>query len=357
MKAVMKTEPGPGIRLGEISVPSISPDEVLIRVKAVGICGSDVHIYEWTPGYEHLAKYFPAVIGHEFSGELAEVGSQVTGFRPGDRVTSETGRTCGRCIYCLTGKPSVCDQRLGLGRIGIEKRGAMAEYVVSHGSLLHRIPEGVSFEEAAMSEPTAVALNALEQAQIFPGDPIVVLGAGPIALTVAQGAKAAGASPVVVTGLSQDRDRLSLAKSLGTDEVINIEKEDPVARVKDLTNGMGAATVFEVSGSARAFNQGLEMLRKGGDLVAVGIYPENISFDVTRKLVREMKAIRGVFGGSRLAWSRALALMASGQIRLPPLITHRLPLDRAEEGFLACVEKKATKVILFPASADRAGFE
>jgi L-iditol 2-dehydrogenase len=348
MKAILKTEARPGIQVREIPVPAISPDEVLIRVKAVGVCGSDVHIYEWTAGFEHLAKYMPMVIGHEFSGELAEVGSQVTGFRPGDRVTSETGRTCGRCIYCLTGKPSLCDQRLGLGRIGIEKRGAMAEYVVSHGSLLHPIPGGVSFEEAAMSEPTAVALNALEQVQIFPGDPVVVLGAGPIALTLAQGAKAAGASPVVVTGLSQDRGRLALAGKLGADYALNVDQEDPVARVKDLTGGRGAATVFEVSGSVRAFNEGLEMLRKGGDLVAVGIYPERVSFDVTRKLVREMKSIRGVFGGSRLAWRRSLALMSSGQIRLAPLITHRLRLDQAEEGFSACVAKEAMKVIFFP---------
>jgi threonine dehydrogenase-like Zn-dependent dehydrogenase len=318
-------------------------------VKAVGICGSDVHIYEWTPGYEHLAQYLPTVIGHEFSGELAEVGSRVTGFAPGDRVTSETGRTCGRCVYCLSGKPSVCDERLGLGRIGIEKKGAMAEYVVSHGSLLHRIPEKVSFEEAAMSEPTAVALNALEQARIFPGDPVAVLGAGPIALTIVQGAKAAGASPVVVTGLGQDRERLALAKSLGADEVINVEEEDPAARMKKWTGGPGAATVFEVSGSARAFVQGLDMLRKGGDLVAVGIYPENIPIDMTRKVVREMKSIRGVFGGSRLAWSRSLLLMGSGEIRVAPLITHRLRLEQAEEGFSACVAKEAMKVIFFPA--------
>jgi L-iditol 2-dehydrogenase len=224
----------------------------------------------------------------------------------------------------------------------------MAEFVVSHGSLLHRIPEGVSFEEAAMSEPTAVAFNALEQAQIFPGDPVVVLGAGPIALTLSQVAKAAGTSPVMVTGLSHDRDRLALAKKLGADEVINVENEDPVAKVKDLTNGLGVATIFEVSGSPRAFNQGHEMLRKGGTLAAIRIYPEKVSFDVTRKLIREMKSIRGVFGGSRLAWSRTLALMSSAQIRLAPLITHRLRLEQAEEGFSACLAKEATKLIFFP---------
>jgi 2-desacetyl-2-hydroxyethyl bacteriochlorophyllide A dehydrogenase len=198
-----------------------------------------------------------------------------------------------------------------------------------------------------MSEPTAVALNALEQVEIFPGDPVVVLGAGPIALTLAQGAKAAGASPLVVTGLGQDRDRLSLAKTLGADETIDVEKEDPVEKVKSMT-GLGAAVIFEVSGSAKAFIQGLEMLRKAGDFVVVGVYPEDISLDVTRKLVREMKVIRGVFGGSRLAWNRALHLMATGGIRLTPLITHRLPLERADEGFQACLGKKAIKVILIP---------
>lgn len=348
MKAVMKTEPKPGIKIGELPVPKISPDEVLIRVEAVGICGSDVHIYEWTPGYEHLAKYMPVVLGHEFSGEVVEVGSQVSGFRPGDRVTSETIRTCGECIYCLSGKHMLCDQQRIYGRIGQEKKGAMAEYVVCPGSLLHKIPEAVSFEEAAMINPTTVTLNALEQAGIFPGDPAVVLGAGPIGLILAQGAKAAGASPVVVTGLRQDWERLSLAKSLGADEIIDVDEEDPVEKVRAMTGGLGAATVFEVSGSTKAFNQGLEMLRKGGNLVAVGIYPEEISVNATRNLVRGMKSIRGVYGWSRLDWSRALNLVASGRIKVSPLITHRLPLERADEGFRACLEKKALKVILSP---------
>lgn len=347
-QALIKTEPKPGIKLGEIAVPEISPEEVLIRVKAVGICGSDVHIYEWTPGYEHLTKYMPVVLGHEFAGEVVEVGSQVSGFRQGDRVTSEVGRTCGHCIYCVTGKANLCDQKLGLGRIGLERKGAMTEYVVSHNSLLHKIPDRVSFEEAAMSEPATVALSALEQIKIFPGDPVVIMGTGPIGLILAQGAKAAGAWPIVVTGLSHDKDRLRLAKSLGADETIDVEKEDPVEKVKGMTGGLGASFIFEGSGSGKGFNQGLEMLRKGGELVAVGIYPEKISVDVTYKLVREMRVFRGVSGGTRLAWQRVLNLMASSQIRVAPLITHRLPLKQAEEGFRACLEKKAVKVILFP---------
>ena len=349
MKAVMKNEPKPGIQVGELPEPKISPEEVLIKVKAVGICGSDVHIYEWTPGYEHLAEYMPMVLGHEFAGEVAAVGNRVSGVKTGDRVVYQGG-SCGQCYYCNTARHSLCDQRRAAGRIGLERKGGMAEYVVINGrqNFLPRVPEGVSFEEAAQSQPTAEALHMLQQGEVSLGEPVVVLGTGPIAVTVAQGAKAAGASPVVVTGLSQDEDRLSIAKSLGADETIDVEREDPVAKVKAMTGGLGAAKVFEVSGSPRAFQQGLEILRKGGTLVAFGIYPENISVDFTRRVVREMKVIRGVYGASRLAWSKVLDFMASGQLRVAPLITHRLPLEKADEGFQACLAKKAMKVILLP---------
>ena len=349
MKAVMKTEPRPGIVLAELEVPKIAEDDILLQVKAVSICGSDVHIYEWTPGYEHMANYMPLVLGHEFAGEVQGVGSLVTGIRKGDRVVYQ-GTACGNCIYCFTGKSSICDGRTLSGRLGMEKQGGMAEYVVvsRHNAILNPIPPGVSFEEASMSQPTAEALHILENTQIFPGDPVVILGPGPIALTVLQGVKAMGGSPLVVTGLSRDRRRLALAETLGADKIIDVDKEDPVAIVKEMTDGLGAATVLEISGSPQAFKQGVEMLRKGGTLIAFGIYPEDISIDFTRKIVREMKVIRGVYGASKLAWSKVLKFMASGRIRVSPLITHRLPLERAEEGFRACVDRTAVKVVLIP---------
>jgi 2-desacetyl-2-hydroxyethyl bacteriochlorophyllide A dehydrogenase len=349
MKAVMKTEPGPGIVVEELPEPEITPDEVLIRIKAVGICGSDVHIFEWTPGYEHLTDYLPLVLGHEFSGEVVEIGSRVSGIRKGDRVVYQ-GASCGRCHCCITGKQSICDQRRAYGRIGMEKQGGMAQYVAvnTHHAFLNPIPPEISYEEAAMVQPTAEAIHMLERARIFPGDAVAVLGVGPIALTVAQGVKAAGASPLIITGLSQDKKRLSLAETLGVDEAVDVEKEDPVKKIKAMTNGQGAATVFEVSGSPAAFVQGLKMVRKGGTLVTFGIYPEDITIDMTRKVVREMKTISGVYGASGLAWGRVMNLIGSGQIRIAPLITHRLPLSRAEEGFCACVDKTAVKVILLP---------
>jgi 2-desacetyl-2-hydroxyethyl bacteriochlorophyllide A dehydrogenase len=349
MKVVIKAEPKPGIQIGEMPLPQISPEEVLIRVKAVGICGSDVHIYEWVPGYDFLTPHMPLVLGHEFSGEVAEVGSQVTGHKVGDRVVFGY-RTCGQCFYCVTARPWLCDGLRALGRIGIERKGGMAEYVVinSRQSILRIIPPEVSFEEASMGMPTAEALHMLEEGEVSLGDPVVVLGTGPIAVTVAQGAKAAGASPVVVTGLSLDQYRLSVAKSLGADETIDVQKDDPVAKVKAMTGGLGAAKVFEVSGSPSAFNQGLEMLRKGGTMVTFGIFPEEVSVDITRRVIREMKVIRGVYGDSPTAWEKVLPFMAAGKIRVAPLITHRLPLEQADEGFRACLERKAMKVILLP---------
>jgi L-iditol 2-dehydrogenase len=349
MKAAIKAQPRPGIQVGEIPVPKISPEEVLIRVKAVGICGSDVHIYEWTPGYEHLAEYMPMVLGHEFAGEVAEVGSQVSGVKAGDRVAYQGG-SCGECFYCITARHSLCDQRKALGRIGLEKKGGMAEYVAVNArqNFLPRIPEGVSFEEAAQGQPTAEALHIVEQGGVSLGEAVVVLGTGPIAVTAAQGAKAAGASPVIVTGLTRDKARLEIAKSLGADVTIDVEKEDALEKVRALTGGLGAAKVLEVSGSPMALKQGLDLLRKGGTLVCFGIYPENISVDFTRRVVREMKIIRGVYGASRLGWRGVLSLMASGQIRVAPLITHRLPLEQVDQGFHACQERKAMKVMLLP---------
>ncbi len=353
MKAVMKAEPKPGIQIGELPIPKVGPEDVLLRVKAAGICGSDVHTYEWAGGYERLmaykTKYMPVVMGHEFAGEVAEVGCEVIGVKPGDRVVYQSG-FCGRCVFCRTGRHQLCDQKIVQGRIGIEKQGGMAEYVAinSRQNILREIPAGVSFEEAAQSQPTAEALHMVDQGEIFRGEAVVVLGAGPIAVTVAQAAKIAGASPVIMTGLSQDKYRLSIAKSLGADETIDVEREDPIAKVKTITGGLGAAKVFEVSGSPKALNQGLEILSKGGTLVAFGIYPESISINFTQRIILEMKTIRGIYGASQSAWSKTLELMKSGALKLAPLITHRLPLERADEGFRACLEKRAMKVMLLP---------
>jgi len=349
MKAIVKSGPSPGIELMETEVPRPQPGEFLVRVEAVGICGSDVHIYEWTPGYEFLTKYFPLILGHEFAGRIVELGPGTSKiFHPGERVTSETGRICGECFFCKQGKGILCTTRTSFGRIGLERNGAMAEYIVVPEECLHNIPAEVSLEEAAMTEPAAVALGAVELSQFYPGDVVVIFGPGPIGLLILQMCKALGAGPVLVIGLEADSQRLKVAEKLGADHVLISGKEEITQKVMELAEGVGAAVAFEVSGSPTAASLGLQMLRKAGELVLVGIYPEAIPIDATHQVVRQMKSIKGSYGGASLDWDRVLNLMATKRINLQPLISAILPLERAQEGFEAIRRKEALKVLLKP---------
>ncbi len=349
MKAIIKSEPSPGIKLMDIVVPRPQAGEILIRVEAVGICGSDVHIYEWTPGYEFLTKYFPLILGHEFAGEVVEVGGGCQkAFRLGENVTSQTGRVCGKCFFCKQGKGILCTMRTSYGRIGLERNGAMAEYIVVPEECLHNIPAQVSLEEAAMTEPAAVALGAVELAQFYPGDVVVIFGPGPIGLLISQICKVLGAGTVFVIGLEADNHRLKIAEKLGADYALVGGRNDTFRKVMELTDGNGAGAVFEVSGSPAAAVLGLEMLRKAGNMVLVGIYPETVPIDATHQLVRQMKTIKGSYGGASLDWDRVLNLVAAKKINLQPLVSAVLPLERAQEGFEAIRRKEALKVLLKP---------
>jgi len=350
MKAVVKEKVGYGIRVAkDAAIPKSGPGEVLVRVEMVGICGSDLHIYEWTPGYEAIAPYFPRILGHEFSGEIVEVGEgSKGGFKPGEKVTSETCKSCGQCFYCKQGNGILCLHRFVSGRIGFERDGAMAEYVVVSEECLHRIPAGVTMEEAAMTEPAAVALGAVERGSFDPGDLVVISGPGPIGLMALQFCKALGAGRVVVVGLEADRRRLEVATKLGADAVLTGSPAENLQKITDWTDGLGAATVFEISGAPAAAVAGLQMLRRFGALVLVGIYPDNIPVDATRQMVRQMKTIRGSYGGASLDWDRVLSLMAARKLQVAPLISNILPLERASEGFEAVLRKEALKILLRP---------
>ena len=344
MKAVVKANPSPGIEIREVGLPVPQPGEVLVRVEAVGICGSDVHIYEWTPGYEFLTPHFPLTLGHEFAGEI--VDSRSNSFRAGEKVTSETGRICGKCFFCKQGKGVLCALRSSFGRIGLERNGAMAEYVAVHEDCLHRIPPGVTQEEAAMTEPAAVALGAVELARFYPGDVVVILGPGPIGLLILQLCKALGAGKVAVFGQEADRPRLRLAETLGADLTLISGNEDSHPKVMDLTGGIGAGVVFEVSGSPAAAVSGLQLLRRAGEMILVGIYPGAIPLDATHQMVRQMKVIKGSYGGASLDWDRVLELVAARKLNLAPLISRVLPLEQAREGFEAVLNREALKIIL-----------
>ncbi|MCX6577673.1 MAG: alcohol dehydrogenase catalytic domain-containing protein, partial [Candidatus Aminicenantes bacterium] len=269
MSALVKTAKGKGlIELKEVPIPEIAAHEVLIEVKAAGICGTDLHIY-----HDEFPYWPPVILGHEFAGVIARVGKDVLGWKPGDRVVGEPHTmACGKCWLCLTGNRQLCPSKRSPGW-GID--GCFARYMrYPEPVLLHRIPDELTFEEAALVEPAAnVVHDVLERGQVEPADAVAVIGPGPIGLIAAMAAKAASASKVFLLGTNADEEfRLSAARAMpAVDFVWNIQKEDVVSRIMDLTAGRGADLVIEASGAEAGIGLGLELVRKMGRLSAIGL--------------------------------------------------------------------------------------
>jgi len=264
----MKVAKGPGnIEVRDIEKPAVPADDwVLIKVKAAGVCGTDLHIW-----HDKFRYWPPVVLGHEFSGEITEVGTKVSRFKPGDRVVAEPkNEACGICDVCRRGKIQLCERRRAPGW-GVH--GAFTDYIVMPEFLLHRIPENVSYELAALAEPMAICVHqVLERSGVECQDTIVVTGGGPIGIMGAFIAKAAGAAKVIMTGTSAgEYVRFETAKRLGTDFIINADRENPVETVMGLTNGKGADMVIEASGARSAINQTVDMVRTCGRICAVGL--------------------------------------------------------------------------------------
>jgi len=346
MKAVVKTKREQGIEVQDAAVPSVGETDILVKVHAGSLCGSDVHVYEWTPNYEWLPV--PIILGHEFSGEVVEIGSRVRTVSVGDHIVAMPGMPCGQCEYCQIGQAELCANRKGLG---LATDGAFAEYVrLTAAAKTFRIPEGVNYEAAALCEPLSVALHAVDVSGIKPGQTAAILGPGPIGLLTLQCLKAAGPSLVMMTGTSADKVRLEIAGRLGADVLIDVNHEDPVSRAMALTKDRGAAGfdfVFEASGFPGNIAQALSMVRRGGKVILIGIYPSKAEFQPT-EFVRNAKSLLGSYGGDTETWRRSLALLASGQVRVEPMITHRMPLTEAREGFELAVRKEAAKVLFIP---------
>ena len=344
MLALVKTNYGSGhMELQDLPEPQIAPDEVLIQVKACGICGSDLKIQEDQHPYIP-----PVVVGHEFSGEIVEVGSSVGTWAPGDRVVSEQHtRACGRCRQCLTGNAFACASKRAPGYF---VDGAFTEFIKVPAWLLHRIPENINYVEAAFSEPSAVAVHGmLERTGIKPEDMVLVLGCGPIGLVAAQMAQAAGAAEVIITGIDRDeKARLPKARELGIDHVVNVDRSDLKALVDDLTQGEGVDVVVELSGATRAIDQAFQLARRLG---RVGIIGQPSKDEVTIPYRQALfRALTVVFSYSSkfTSWERALSLFERGAVRPSEYITHVLPLGEWERGFDLARSGEAVKVVLTP---------
>jgi len=344
MKAVVKVARGPGnVELRDVEVPRVKPDEVLVEVKFTGICGTDLHILHDSTFYTP-----PVVLGHEYSGIIAKKGAEVQGFETGERVTSPATIPCGRCLMCRTNHANRCtvEQKRILGTHKAD--GTFAEYVAVPSGILHRIPEKLSLEEAAVAEPVACIVRAVfERVKVEPGEAVAVLGPGPMGLLAVQAAKIAGAKHVFITGVGADKERFAVAKELGADTVINVEQEDPVSVIKNLTVELGADTVFEASGSSAARKQAFSMVRRCGKVGLIGISGKPCDINLDAVIEGELD-VKGSWGTVWTSWKRTLTLISSGKMRVSPLINAKLPLDKWREGFSLMEERKALKVLLVP---------
>lgn len=341
MKALVKTKAGQGnVELMDVPEPSCSSaKDVKIEVKFTGICGTDLHVY-----YDHFKNYPPVILGHEFSGIVAEVGEAVKNIRAGDRVTvlPSIAVICGSCEYCRSGFYNFCSIRRGMGH-GVN--GSFTKYVIVREEMVYKIPDFLTLEEAALSEPFACAVQAMEELTcINAGDVVLLSGPGPIGLLCLQ-LLLAHKCKIIVSGTSIDEQRLKLAKDLGADLVIDVIKENLVTLIDKETNGKGVDVAIEAAGAAPSVANCLISLKKMGKYIQVGLIGKEIAFNMDYIFYKQLQ-LYGSLGHSYKTWDRVMRIYEQRKIDLKPLITHKLPLSRWREGFDICEKKQGVKILI-----------
>lgn len=329
------------LELADVAQPAPQPGEILVRVAACGICGSDVHGYDGSSG----RRIPPLVMGHEAAGVVAEVGAGVTGFHEGDRVTFDSTVYCGECRNCSRGDINLCDRRevLGVSCGDYRRSGAFAEYVTVPARIIHRLPENLPFEQAALLEAVAVALHAVSLVPITPEDSALVVGAGTIGVLLQQALRAAGCARVFVSDI--DPTRLARSQKLGATATLSGKIPEQIA---DLTNGAGVDVAIEAVGNNEAVNTAIDSVRKGGNVVLVG----NVSPTVTialQKVVSRQLRLQGSCASAG-EYPKAIELISSGAINVKPLISAVAPLAEGPQWFerLYAREPNLMKVVLTP---------
>ena len=346
MLGLVKYAKGVGnVGVREVEKPALSaPDQALIKIKACGVCATDLHVM-----HDRFRYWPPVVLGHEFSGEVVETGPEATDFKPGDRVVAEPKTfVCGKCDVCKQGKTNLCVHRRAPGW-GVN--GGMTDFIAVPERLLHRIPEGVPYDIAALCEPLAIVVHEIdERCGVNCSDVVVVNGAGPIGVLAAFLAKSAGASRVYLTGRTKSEPvRFKAALALGADGVVNVEKEDPVRRVMELTGGLGADLVVETSGSPAGIRRLAEMTRICGRITCIGLCPDDEAAISWNTAMYKQLDIHFNFSSSYTAWDKALRLMASTRFDLSQAITHRETIENWERVFQDIQEERAVKAMFIPA--------
>lgn len=338
MLALQKVRPGVGVEFRMVEAPAeVPPGEVLIRVHAAGICGTDLHIAEWTPGYESMESAMPVTLGHEFSGTIEKVGAGLDPALVGTRVTARPSTTCGRCAACLAGDEDNCSNRKG---VGIGRNGAFAEFVCVPYRNCHVLPDGFDMDVAALTEPMTVCAEAVKTAEVQPGQKILVIGPGFIGQGIAILARAKGADVVVIG--RNDRPRLSALRTIGFDHLVDTADVTLEEALSDLPP---FDSIIEAAGVPALVPATLPFLKKRGIFAVVGIHARPAEIDLVQ-LVRMHQQIRGSYRAPAEDWDGVIAFLAANQGMMRKLISHHLPLADAMIGFGAAHDRTASKVVL-----------
>lgn len=339
MKALIKDKPVRGATFIDLPIPQIGDHDLLVRVQAAAICGTDIHIYQWNE-YASSRIKLPLLFGHEYAAEVVEVGRNVTNFKKGDRVAVETHVPCGHCYQCNTGLQHICkDMKI----LGVHMNGAFSEHSILPAVCAWKLDPAISYEIGATMEPFGIGVHAVSKTKPA-GKKVIVFGCGPIGIYAQMVAKLSGAEYVI--GVDITKERLDLAKKMGTDIVLNSKEIDVVAEVDRITKGFGTDIVVELTGNRAALNDATRTLRRGGDIVLVGLFSGPVELDLVNNVIYKEANVYGVTG--RIMWDTwwtAQSIILSGKLDLSPVITHYFDLGDFDKAFQLAESAKTGKIV------------
>ena len=342
MIAVRKLKPARGLDLTTTEIPKIGPNDVLVKVRACSLCGTDVHIYNWDAPWDTRVKP-PRTLGHEVCGDIVKIGKNVTSFSVGDYISAESHIYCGKCHLCRIGKQNICQNTKLLG---VDVNGAFAEYVSLPECILWKNPKDMPPEIATLQESLGNSVYTVYSGEIV-GKNIAIFGPGPTGLFATGLCRVAGATKIMIVGGS--KIHLDIAKKMGADVIINRHEEDVIKRILEETDGIGSDVLLEMSGSPVAINQGLKSLRPGGRVTLLGLPKKEVKLDWSKDVVLKEARINGIWGRKLFdTWIIMSRLLASGRLDITPIITHKLRLEEYEKAIELAASGKAGKVVMFP---------
>ena len=342
MQAVVKAKSAPGVEIQEVHRPAFGPADVLVKVEAASVCGTDLHIYDWDP-WAQGRIHPPLIPGHEFCGIVVAAGSQVTTVREGDFVSAEMHVACGKCLQCRTGQAHICQY---VKIIGVDANGAFAEYVVIPETNIWKLDPSLPREYGPILDPLGNAVQTVLAGEIA-AKTVAIVGCGPIGLFAIAVARACGAAAVYALEINDHRRQL--AHEMHADFVLNPSKDDVAAIVREQTNGIGVDVVLEMSGHPDAMRLGFEILRTGGRVSLLGLPARPVEIDFARDIIFKGATVQGINGRKMYeTWYQMEALLKAGKLDLKPVITHRLPMESFAEGMELLKSGEASKILLYP---------